>query len=823
MSIAWWEARKTQWEEAAGVEELSAPVTSGGPAGLLDPRRQVVEFVGRNDELTKLIAWCETADEDVGRVRLVTGPGGVGKTRLAVQLRVRLAEVGWRCVLVGEGQEATAVSRARAASSDRLLLVVDYAETRTALGALLREVAAASGMVRVLLLARSAGEWWELLGTGDAGVRALLRDAYDGVPLSALVADEVSDAELVEAAIPRFAVKLGVEPPEQVVVDGGGHGRARILDLHAAALVAVLRSRQIRDAGGQFTGPVRVQVAEVLGELLEHEDRFWLGSALRAGLLEGADGLTPAILRRIVAAGCLLGAASEAEAMRLLDRVPGAAASGKVAYWLRDLYPPHGDSAAGEPEWLGTLQPDRLAEHHTIAQLSASPELTAACLTGLSDRQALRAVTLLGRASTDQPTAEPLLRFVLPLVERVLAGLPPDVGLLSAISAAIPYPSLTLAAAHAVINRRILDELPSSHSPERARWLDTLGVTLSQLGSLDEALLVAQEAVATYRELTQSHRDMQFPRLASSLSNLGATLSALKRLDEALTVTQEAVEVTRELMRDYPDEFRPQLALALTNLGVAFSRLERLDEALTVTQEAVEVTRELARSQPDQYRLDLAASLTGLGKRLILLGHPGDALQVEMEAITIRQELALHDPDRYRPDLILSLTNHGMTLSALGRPDEALTVTQEAVEIARELVRDYPDRYRPDLASALTNLGVRFSDLRQPGKALPIEKEAVAIRRELARTYPDRHYSDLAKSLFNLGVTLYELRRPDRALPVMQEVTEIYRELVATSPDRYRTDLAHSLNNLAMAFDRLGRDPDARQARAEALTYRSVN
>ena len=47
---------------------------------------------------------------------------------------------------------------------------------------------------------------------------------------------------------------------------------------------------------------------------------------------------------------------------------------------------------------------------------------------------------MLGRAAADQPAAEVLLERVLPLLEQVVAGLPADVGVLTAISAAIPYP-----------------------------------------------------------------------------------------------------------------------------------------------------------------------------------------------------------------------------------------------------------------------------------------------------------------------------------------------------------------------------------------------
>jgi hypothetical protein len=77
----------------------------------------------------------------------------------------------------------------------------------------------------------------------------------------------------------------------------------------------------------------------------------------------------------------------------------------------------------GEPDWLGSLQPDRLAELHTVRELVTSPELSQPCLTSLDSRQARRAVTLLARASSDYPDAEALLSQTLPNVACFIVGL----------------------------------------------------------------------------------------------------------------------------------------------------------------------------------------------------------------------------------------------------------------------------------------------------------------------------------------------------------------------------------------------------------------
>ena len=351
----------------------------------------------------------------------------------------------------------------------------------------------------------------------------------------------LSNTDLVLAAVPTFARPWVCRRRRGCRWRWAGGG-ARVLDLHAAALVAVLRS-----AG--TGGPVPVSVTDVLDELLGHEERFWQGSADRLGLLAGAAGMSAGVLRQVVAAGALLGAASQDQAVELLGRVPGAVASVKVACWLRDLYPPEAGSGA---EWLGSLRPDRLAEHLVVAQLTASADLAGRCLSGLDERQALRAITVLGRATADQRAARVLLERLLPLLEQVVAGLPADVGLLTAISDAIPYPSAALAEADLAVTRRILQILPPGDSGLRARWLSWLGATFAQTGRPAEAVPPTEEAVAIRRELAAAYPDRYRPDLAASLTNLGIRFSALGRPAEALPPTEEAVAIYRELADRLP-------------------------------------------------------------------------------------------------------------------------------------------------------------------------------------------------------------------------------------------------------------------------------
>ena len=150
-----------------GVDSRTAALglpTTGSVAALLCPEAEVVPFQPR-PELGDLMAWCGAAGQ--AAVRLVTGEGGAGKTRLAFQFARDLDEAGWQASWVPFGREREAVGAALDTGQQTVLLV-DHAETRAGLPRMLDDVAADPGgpRLRVVLLARRAGEWWQQLING---------------------------------------------------------------------------------------------------------------------------------------------------------------------------------------------------------------------------------------------------------------------------------------------------------------------------------------------------------------------------------------------------------------------------------------------------------------------------------------------------------------------------------------------------------------------------------------------------------------------------------------------------------------------------------
>ena len=464
-----------------GAREPSADVAGSGFAALLRPDRRTVAFTGRAAELGELRAW-RTSDP-ARAVRLLYGEAGTGKTRLALQVAAEHEADGGQWQLVPAGREADAVAAARAATAGPLLLVVEQAETRKGLGELLRLVQENPGRARVLLVARVLGEWWDrLIEAADPVVARMLTETKP-LRLTAPVSVDASDADLAEAAVPYFARALSVAVPEQVSVQPADR-RVPMLVLHAAALVALLRSYPYPAASVQV-----IIGDDALDELLEHEARRWRRAASAAWLPAGA-----ALVKQVVAASALLGAASVGEAADVVARVPGVGDCPleerlRWAQWLERLYPADPN---GRP---GALQPDMVAETHVVGQLAADPDLARSCLRDLPAEHAEYALTVLGRACAHHDRARSLVltalrddlaRLAIPAA-RVALQVGGDLGSLLAdalddgpararvltdIALGMPYPSMVLARAQLAAIARVRTSLPAGTEPEMMAELD---------------------------------------------------------------------------------------------------------------------------------------------------------------------------------------------------------------------------------------------------------------------------------------------------------------------------------------------------------------
>ncbi|MFJ4691488.1 tetratricopeptide repeat protein, partial [Streptomyces sp. NPDC088766] len=570
------------------------------PAALLRADTEAVAFHGREQELADLHAWCTTNPAKIA-IQVITGPGGQGKTRLARHLTDTLSHENW----------VTGHLRSDLADHDTspdftplntalpLLLVVDYAETRPRLlRRLITHLHTTRHRVRLLLLARSDGEWRTDTLSATPPVRRLLA-AAPVVPLGPLQPAARTSQDRSEAfrnaahdlalLLPRVPSIPSVPGHDWTALadmlrpaDDLAHPRyGNALTLQLAALVTLLQNgpRPARADSGDPAEKV----------LLEHEGRFWEDSAQAPAFKLGLGTTT---LKAAVAVAALCGADSADAAARVLAAVPGMPAdtTTRAAAWLARLYPADRDRDSLRPDrYWGSLQPDRIAEYHATSVLIEGDIKLPALLSAAGSDQQAQIVTVLTRAAIAHYNAARTTdtRYVLRTLDTSLDTAPLAYPALESVSAALPYRS------------RIIAPL---------------------------ALRLATTLAQAHQQMAHGFPDpYEFDLLATSLSNLGVRLSEVRRWGEALAATQEAVVIRRRLAADDPAAHEPGLATLLSNLGLWLSRAGRWGEGLAAGQEAVVILRRLAADDPAAHEPGLATSLTNLGHQLSEVRRWGEA------------------------------------------------------------------------------------------------------------------------------------------------------------------------------------------------------
>ncbi len=740
---------------------------------LLIPYQRTTAFIGREREFEQLWSWLRS--EVPVSVRVITGGGGSGKTRLAVELIESLetdAPGHWNCGFLTL-QEVERFSRLENLSRWRrqkaVLAVVDYAAGfAVQLKPWLEQLSAAADSgerFRLLLLERDASletGWLSSMltsGYSTSAVRALF-DPPEPVHLAPVTSAE-DRRSLLRATVQAGAAIRNIAAPA-IPAPGVDLAFDKRIDEPQWGDPLMLMMAGLTALDTKLVEALSFARVDLANELAKRElDR----------IVRFAGGAPPALLHHVAAYVTASGglsrdelrgaAKAESEAIGLAHPSGWRALADSVAEALPAT---EGGAAAVVPDVIGEALLLRVWGGAEVNE--GSRAVVRAAQSHLRHLAASVIRCAQDFCVGESPRSEPLA-WLDALIEAA-KNIPV---FLRSIEAELPSQTLALRERAVNIDTRLLKLLdggpvydpatpPDSAEPEvlpeRARVLHNLGVRLSDLGRREEALEATREAVTLRRQLSAQRPDAFLPDLAMALNNLGLRLSGLGRREEALEATREAVTLYRQLSAQRPDAFLPDLALSLNNLGMMLSNLGRREEALEATREAVTLYRQLSAQRPDAFLPDLAGSLNNLGVRLSGLGRREEALEATREAVTLRRQLSAQRPDAFLPDLATSLNNLGAMLSNLGRREEALEATREAVTLYRQLSAQRPDAFLPDLARSLNNLGLMLSNLGRREEALEATREAVTLYRQLSSQRPDAFLPDLARSLGACGAVMRE-------------------------------------------------------------------
>ncbi|MDO0935135.1 tetratricopeptide repeat protein [Streptomyces sp. DG2A-72] len=724
------------------------------PTMLLRADAEVVRFHGRRDTLADLEQWCREDRDVVPSARVLTAPGGQGKTRLARQLMVRMREQGW---LAGQVRRRPEGLRALRMVQHPLLLVVDYAETRPELVRELWEAAEESGYpVRLLLLARSLGSWGDRVAKGalrEVRLHALSPGDADREQAFRMAARDLSH-RLAEVTAPRDLDWPGLADGLRPARPAASQGPETALTVQMAALAALLR---------HVRTPEREE-DPLEAKLLEHENTYWQDTADGRGMGPREKEL----LGQAVTAAVLCPAQDEPEAHATIARLlphESRPLVGNVVAWLCALYPPP------EGRYWGRLEPDRLAEFQASEQILQEPGLLGRLFARAPDHQRVQTLTVLARSAVAHANedrkdkARDIVDRLREALRVVPAEAPLTAAMLRAHSDALPESTHVLRE-YALDVARELNRLcqATDDGPQALRdraWaLHNLAERQLAVGAWADARVAADGAVAIRQRLADDGTMAHRTEWADSLLVLSRAAQMTGRLAEAYEAGDRALSLFRALAAEDGEEW------------------EKRERGLV--QALLNLSRVVWRLAPDKIRFDQIAQ--------------SDAYTDE--AVQRARKLVADHPDLDPLLLSAALTERGSNLWRFKRHAEALPLAEEDVVACRRLATENPDAFRADLARALKNLAIDYSNASRPrGESMALEHEAIALVRPLAEELPQVHLATLAQLLHNLAWGQFYDGKHEEALASVGYAIEHRRALVHNSPFGVtEPELARSMN-----------------------------
>jgi tetratricopeptide (TPR) repeat protein len=262
---------------------------------------------------------------------------------------------------------------------------------------------------------------------------------------------------------------------------------------------------------------------------------------------------------------------------------------------------------------------------------------------------------------------------------------------------------------------------------------------------------------------------------------------------QARAIEEQVVEARSRVLG--PEH--PNTLTAKGNLATTLRELGKLGDARAIEEQVVEArSRVLGPEHPNTLaaKANLAVTLSELGKL-------GDARAIEEQVIEARSRVL--GPEH--PNTLAAKANLAVTLRELGKLGDACAIQEQVAEAANRVLG--PEH--PDTLAARNNLATTLSGLGKLGDARAIEEQVVeTISRVLGPEHPDTlaARNNLATTLSGLGE--------------LGDAQAIAEETVATADrvlgEEHRVTL-HSKVNLAMCLSRQGNNSAARSLLTKCL------
>lgn len=775
------ELKEPNWDPERGYAESYLLRAEEACVPFHESRRQLFNDV---------LSWATEPNGLSAAIQFRIGSAGAGKTRLMIEVCRELRRQGWRAGFLTSnlGQISEYTLKQFLANHQMVFVVVDYAETRR------REVvelirAAFDGSkahrVRIMLLARDAGEWWNRLATDHPSIEPFLTGRAVSGPyrIPEVPLGEQNRESIFHEALEAFAKRLnkahaGILPP-----DLSASHFANVLFIHLAAMASL-------------SGERPETAISLLEATLRRERRYWHDAARAQGLPES---LYPGLDQAVAIITLQSGANNGAEARRILESVSGLRGAGpdalnKILEVLRIFY-----SVSGR---IDALRPDILGERLISQELAKDSALLETVLgADANDTTSQSALVVLNRLARQSPSDVIWLQRGLRQHLALRAG--------AAVAVAIE--------AGDPIGRVLAEVLDKAQDSEIYDLIEPLWKKMPEetIALRECALVLAQLRLERIEKKTKGKPTVyqQKLKLAEAYASLANRLGHLEEHQKALTMNEKALPFFKELAKLGAAQIS-NYAMCLMNASNCMLEVGKYTEALKRSQEAVKLFRELVKSNPRTFQKNLALALHNLAAAQQRLGAFEESYGNVEESWRLYRALS---PGESGPEIARSYQALALTLSSLGRHDEAMAYAQQSFTIWTALAEKSPDAFQPLLAGDLRYMANRWLDAGQYKQAREAGMRAVNIFRELASVRPEVFSADLCQALATLASVLIHMGERQESLRLAMQGLEIERARIGIEPGVQSMHVAVQLMHVAEAMAELGQYAEAVPHAEESL------
>ncbi len=387
--------------------------------------------------------------------------------------------------------------------------------------------------------------------------------------------------------------------------------------------------------------------------------------------------------------------------------------------------------------------------------------------------------------------AEPLMRRALAIEEASLGADHPSIATVLSNLAALLHATNRQAEAEPLIRRALaIDEASfGADHPNVGIDLANLASLLQEANRLAEAEPLMRQALA----IDEASFGADHPRVAFQLSNQALLLQATNRLAEAEPLMRRALAIEEASF----GADHPRVAVELNNLALLLKETNRLAEAEPLIRRALAI-------EEASFGADHPRVATELSNLALLLQATNRLAEAEP---LMRRALAIDDASfgADHPRVATELSNLAALMQVTNRLAEAEALMRRALAINEaSFGADHPR-----VASELNNLALLLQATNRLAEAEPLMRRALAIdEASFGADHPR-----VATELNNLALLLKETNRLAEAEPLVRRALAIDEASFGAD----HPSVATELSNLALLLQATNR-----LAEAESLMRRAL-